>query len=335
MLKNTFFKSIAGMLLLLAVPQVTSGQKVGTTAMQFLKVPPTARAVGMGAAYSALAGGASAQFWNPAGLTQVGGHEISVDRVEWLLDTSHNAIAYAGAFGKLGYFGVHLYTTNVGTIQETRVDNLGFEPTADGGRQFNPGLTGNTFSPGSYLIGISYARQFTDRFSAGLTGKYAYEDLYLESTGVPLFDFGMTYNTGYKSLRLAASVLNFGPPVKYSDESYPAPQLFRIGVAVDILGADGFYGQQTPNSRLTVAYDLIQPNDYDQQSSAGLEYAFLDRFALRGGYQFNFDTESFSLGAGIRQPLGSLVLSIDYAYSDTGEFFQAIHRFSLSVGFND
>lgn len=313
-------------------PQAASSQKVGTTAMQFLKVAPTARGMGMGSAYAALAGGASAQFWNPAGLTQVAGHEVTIDRVEWLLDTAHNAIAYGGSFGNFGYLGVHVYTTNVGSIQETTVGNLGFESTGDGERRFNPGLTGNTFSPGSYLVGVTYARQFTDRFSAGLSAKYAFEDLYLESTGVPLFDFGMNYSTGFRSLRLAASVFNFGPPVKYSDESFPAPIIFRIGVAADLLGIDGFYGQSMPNSRLTATYDLIQPNDYDQQYSAGLEYAFMDRFALRGGYQFNFDTESFSVGAGIRQPMGSLLVSIDYAYSDTGEYFQAVHRFSLGVG---
>lgn len=324
-----------------------NAQKVGTTSLQFLKVEPTARATSLGTSYAALANGTDAIFWNPAGLTGVGGHALVLDRVEWLMDTAHNALAYGGNFGKLGYFGLHVHMTDIGSISETRVDALGFKEDAGGNTVYN-GFTGASFEPRSWVVGLTYARQFTDRFSAGLTAKYAQEDLYRAKAGIPLFDFGIKYFTGFRTLRLGASVMNFGPDVEFEaasgfepessgnvadpSDSYAAPMTFRIGFAADVLGSEALIPLSSNTNRVTLTYDLIQPNDYDQQWSAGLEYMFLERFALRGGYQHNFDTQSFSLGAGIRQPVGSLHVGIDYAYSDMSEAFQPVHRFSVAIG---
>ena len=98
--------AIAALVLILGWAPSASAQKVGTTAMQFLKVAPTARAMGMGSAYSSLANGAQAAYWNPAGLTQTEKYDLAMDRVEWLLDTAHNGLSYAQNVGGLGYFGV-------------------------------------------------------------------------------------------------------------------------------------------------------------------------------------------------------------------------------------
>ena len=341
------FASLLAAAVLLGVLPATA-QKVGTTSMQFLKVEPTARATSLGTSYAALASGTDAIFWNPAGLTGVGSHALVLDRVEWLMDTAHNALAYGGNLGRYGYVGLHVYMTDIGSIRETSVGSLGFKDDGAGGTVYN-GYTGATFEPRSWVAGLTYARQFTDRFSAGVTAKYAQEDLYRAKAGVPLFDFGIKYFTGFRSLRLGASVMNFGPDVRFeaagdaaagADEgagldptdSYPVPMTFRIGFAADLLGGDALIPLSNNMNRVTLTYDLIQPNDYDQQWSAGVEYMFLERFALRGGYQHNFDTQSFSLGAGVRQPIGSLRLGIDYAYSDMSEAFPAVHRFSVAIG---
>lgn len=315
-------------LFLAATP--VQAQKVGTSSMQFLKVTPTARGAALGSAYAALGRGAEAVYWNPAGLTSAYRHDLLVERVDWFMDAAHYAFSYVAGLGTLGHVGVHVYVASMGDVEETRVDHLSFVDR--GGRQvYNPGLTGHTFSPQSWVVGLSYARRLTDRFSAGLSVKYAQEDLYLSKAGVPLFDFGMTYDTNFRSLHLGASVVHFGPPVKFERDSYPAPMTFRIGAAADVIGVDGLAPVHSTVNRVTVSYDLIQPNDYDQQYAAGLEYAFVDRFFLRGGYQFNFDAESFSLGAGVRQPIGALHVRIDYAYSDMGGILESVHRLGLRL----
>lgn len=306
-------------------------QKVGTSSMQFLSVAPDARSVGIGTAYIAMAEGARALYWNPAGLTRTAGHSLVIDRVDWFLDAAHYGAAYGVSLGSWGYAGAHFYMADMGDFQETRVDHLGF--VDQGGTQvYNPGLTGATFSLRSWVLGLSYARAFTDRFSAGLTVKMAHESLWLSEADAFLFDFGMTYATGFRSLQLGASVMNFGAPVSFGEDSYPVPLRFRIGGAVDVIGSTGLISFRE-DSRLTASFDLIQPNDYDQQWAAGLEYAFLQRIFVRGGYQHNYDIASYSFGLGIRQPLGSLGVGFDYSYSSMSDAFGAVHRlgFSLSI----
>lgn len=319
-----------GMLALSAVPwSPVLGQKVGTSSMQFLSVAPDARSMGVGTAYSAIAEGAHALYWNPAGLTRARSHSFALDRVDWFLDAAHYGLAYGLSLGSWGHAGVHFYMADMGEFQETRVDRLGF--IDEGGTQvYNPGLTGTSFSLRSWVAGITYARAFTDRFSAGLTAKMAREDLYLADASAFLYDFGMTYETGYRSLRLGASVMNFGAPVSFGEDAYPVPLLFRLGGAVDVIGTGGLIPLHEAN-RLTATFDLIQPNDYDQQWAAGLEYAFFQRFIARGGYQHNFDIASYSFGVGIRQPVAFVRLGFDYSYSSMSEAFGAVHRLGLSL----
>ncbi len=319
----------AALLVGIAILPAAQAQKVGTSSMQFLSVAPDARAMGVGTAYSALAAGAHALYWNPAGLTRTAGHSLAVDRVDWFLDAAHYGMAYGLYLGRWGHAGVHVYLADMGEFQETRVDHLGFVDQ-DGTQVYNPGLTGTTFSLQSWVVGLSYARSFTDRFSAGLTAKMAREDLWLASDNALLFDFGMTYETGYRSLRLGASVMNFGAPVSFGEDAYPVPLLFRIGGAMDVIGASGLIPVHEAN-RLTATFDLVQPNDYDQQWAAGLEYAFLGRISLRAGYQHNFDIASFSFGGGVYQPLGRLGVGFDYSYSSMAEAFGAVHRLGLTL----
>ncbi|MDE2731460.1 MAG: PorV/PorQ family protein [Bacteroidota bacterium] len=305
------------------------GQKVGTSSMQFLSVAPDARAMGVGTAYSALAAGAHALYWNPAGLTRASGHDLALDRVDYFLDAAHYGVAYGAALGSFGHLGVQFYLADMGSFQETRVDHLGFIDQG-GGQVYNPGLTGATFTLRSWVAGLSYARAFTDRFSAGLTAKLAREDLWLADAQALLFDFGMTYATGFRTLRLGASVMNFGAPVTYGEDAFPVPLLFRLGGAMDLVGTEAPIAIGA-GSRLTASFDVIQPNDYDQQWAAGMEYAFFERFIARAGYQHNHDIASYSFGIGLRQPLAIVRLGLDYSYSDMNEAFGAVHRIGISL----
>ncbi len=174
-------------------------EKVGATSFQFLKVMTDARSTGMAEAQTAAVNSAEAVFWNPAALTTVTSFDINLSYLDWLLDTSHSSVAIAWALRNIGTFGFHAMATNVGDIQVTSVDALGFI-----GDEYNPGLTGETISPTALSIGLSFARQLTDRLSFGLTAKYVQEDLKVEKAANLVFDGGLTFDTGFKSLRLAA-----------------------------------------------------------------------------------------------------------------------------------
>lgn len=333
--------------LTLSVP--VYGQKVGTSSLQFLKVMPTARATAMGDAYSTLAAGADASFWNPAGIAAGTDIEISGTLVMWLFDTRQSMLAASVPAGEWGTFGLQLQYVDYGTINVTRTDQLQF--TGSGATyHFNPGLTGETFSPSSYVIGLSYARQLTDKFSAGVTAKFINESLWGQSTvtitnqatgaketvntfaRLFLFDFGMQYNTGFRSVRIGVSIQNFGQQVKFAKEAFPAPLAFRIGTAADLIGRNALLAESEQN-RITFAYDLFQPNDYAQQMHIGAEYAFEEAFFLRGGYKVFYDNDNITAGAGIRQSVSGTPFTIDYSYGAMGEYLPSVHRISVGVQF--
>ena len=346
--------------LLAAISMVTAcafaQQKAGTTSMQFLKVMPCARATALGDAYSAVASGAEAIFWNPAGLAWSDHQEISLTYVNWIFDQKLYDLAYALPLGNLGSIGLQLQYVDYGAFDEAIASSVVFWPG-----QSLPYLTGNTFKPYDLLVGVTVARKMTDKFSFGLSAKYAYESLYdkaqvtsdqvgnikTEQTynvdtkrGVMLFDAGFHYNTGFRTIQLAASAQNFGPDVKYNSSApeqsqYPAPLLFRLGTAADLLGPNSLFGNQQ-DSRLGVMFDLFLANDADQQEHVGLEYEFANTIALRVGYKFNYGTEGLTFGGGVHQTVGNLKFSIDYSFSKLdamiSDYTGNSHRISVGVG---
>lgn len=317
------------------------GQKVGTTSMQFLKVMPVARAAALGDAYSVLSSGADAVFWNPANVTHLEGSELSTTYTMWMMDTKLGALSYATSLENYGAVGISLQYVDYGEMQEAIWNRpySKFDPF--------PGLTGRTFRPYAFVVGLSYSKQLTERFSTGLSVKYAreslfdggtissmisqnnYEDVNTWGSGF-LFDFGMHYNTGFRSVQLGISVQNFGADIKYAKEATPVPLQFRWGIAADLMGPDALILNQERN-KLTMAFDLFQPNDYAQQEHVGLEYVYDGTFALRGGYKFNYDSESLTAGVGIKQSFGSVKLSFDYSYGSIGNYLGDVHRISLGA----
>jgi hypothetical protein len=320
-------------------------EKVGTTAFQFLKVPTSARGSAMGEAFSAVASHSDAAFFNPAALTRIRKMDISLDYMDYFLDISHVAVSAAWSLPGIGTVGLHGLATDIGSIRVTSVDALDFY---DG---VYLGYTGETIEPGSALIGVSFARELTDKFSFGLSAKYAREDLGVRSAGTVLFDGGLTYDTGFKGLKIAAAIRQFGPEVKFYDQvslprydastdstyfqryngkAYPLPQTFTIGMAAWLISPDRDALLHANHQSLLLAFDLVQPRDYDQQYNLGLEYGLDALLFLRAGYKINYDTEGPSFGFG----LAWNHMRIDYAYSDYGEYLEAVHRFSFGFVLN-
>lgn len=314
-------------------------QKVGSTSMQFLKVMPGARATALGDAYSVLASGADAVFWNPSGLALVESQELSTTYINWIFDTQQGALSYALSLGSFGALGFQIQYVDFGEFEETsNASPFIKDPNT-------PGITGRTFHPFSYLVGLTYARSLTERFSVGISAKYAHESLFdgqmaMVSQGSfenvktwangLLFDFGIRYDTGFRSIQIAASVQNFGANVKYAKETNPVPLLFRFGIAANVIGTDALLFTDEDN-RLTTAFDLFQPNDYAQQAHFGLEYEFAGMFALRAGYKLNYDYEGLTVGGGVKHAFGSVNLGLDYSYGSIGTYLGNVQRISLGA----
>ena len=318
--------------LIIAISPALALEKVGTTSFQFLKVMTDARATAMGDAYAAVTSSSDAVFWNPAALTKVKHFDFTFSQMDYFLDVVHYSFSGAYSLGRFGSIGVQAAYVDIGEIDVTRVDALSV-----GEDEYIPGITGEVIHPNAMVFGVSYAIQLTDKFSFGLTQKYIREDMGFSSSymkngkNVELssvaFDMGLVYDTGFRTLQLAAAVRHFGPEISYVDKGYPMPQTFDIGIAAYLLGPDDNFGFISNNQTLLFSADLLQPRDYDQQYNIGMEYGFNNLLFLRAGYKINYDVENFTAGFGLNYSN----YRIDYSFANFGEYLDSVHRFSIGI----
>lgn len=284
--------------------------KAGTAGLQFLKIGVGAREAAMGEAALATSQGMNAAFWNPAG-TAFTDREVTFSHSQWLLDIQFTAAAVGIKIGNLFVLGVSAIQMGIPEFEETTVQ-------AQSG-------TGRMVNAGDLAVGVSVARRFTDKLSMGAQVRYVREELDQDSFSNVLFDMGATYFTGFRHVRLAVCAQHFGPDIKMLRDKFRMPLIFKVGIADDLLHQDW--------QRLTLAVDLLHPTDNTERVNTGLEYSFLDKLFLRGGYRFNADLGTWSFGAGLRQSLLGVTGIFDYAYSDFGEILGGVNRLSVSFAF--
>ena len=83
------------LLVLPAMVHAAEFAKVGTFGGQFLKIGTSARATGMGSAFTGVADDATSVFWNPGGLVNVLGNEVSLNHVVWPADIKLSSVVVA------------------------------------------------------------------------------------------------------------------------------------------------------------------------------------------------------------------------------------------------
>jgi hypothetical protein len=86
------------------------------------------------------------------------------------------------------------------------------------------------------------------------------------------------------------------------------------------------------NIALNLAVDAVNPIDYTARIHTGAELIYMKLLALRGGYQFNHDVESFSLGLGLNIKIGGMDAVFDYAFTQA-DYFENVNRFTVQFTF--
>jgi len=310
--------------------------KVGKAGFKFMDVEIGARAAGMGEAFSLIGDDADAIFYNPAGIAQVDKQfDLTLCRVEWIAETSVDAVGLVANLGTFGNLGVSVLSTNFGDVIGTVID----ETVAKGYTE-----TG-MLDLGAYAAGITYARRLTDKFMIGGNVRYAYEHLgetvfaadttrdstwtAENSTNTIVYDIGTIFYPGFKSLRVGMSIVNFSTAVRYEfnegrTNSFELPLTFKMGAAMDVLD----FLDEHPDYSLLVDFELVHPRDYSKRYHLGGELSILKILKLRAGYKFGYDEEKFGVGVGIHMDN----IRLDYAYSDFARF-DFVNRVSLGLSF--
>jgi hypothetical protein len=327
------------LLILLAASGMDAQSKVGTTAANFLTIPVGPRATGMGGAFTAVANDATAAFWNAGGLSRLTNSEFSVTHSSWFVGSSVNWLGLA----------VKLDDDNALAVSVQQLD-YGSEGITTASQ---PDGTGQEWDAQDIAFGVSYARNLSDRFSIGGTGKYITERIWNESASAFAFDVGLLFRTQYNDLKIGMNIANFGTELKLdgkdllepvdidpahagnnnnivatiNTKSWTLPLLFTVGVGMDVLHSDAFVW--------TVAADAVYPNNQTTYFNGGTEVVWSDLVSLRAGYNSLFKQspqEGLCAGMGVQYAIGSVVTRVDYSYMDYG-VFNAISRYSLTVSF--
>lgn len=308
---------IAGMILMLLVPALVSAttkpfEKVGTFAAQFLKIGPSARAIGMGGAYTAVSNDASSIYWNPAGMVEMTRTQVTLNNVVWPADIQ---LYFAGAIFSTPYLPGTFGLSARALTMDPQVERTIYMPEG----------TNRTFDAGDMSFGISYGMYFTDRFSAGITTNFIHMGLADKSVETLSFDFGLLYRIGIQGMRLGMLVQSLGSEVNFDDRSSKLPTMFKVGLAVDAYRS----GAHT----LLASGEFEHPVDNKERMNVGMEYTFNQFFSLRGGYNIGYDAEGLAAGLGFRIDTSQTSdISFDYAWEDLQEL-GSTHRFSLNFSY--
>ncbi len=302
--------------------------RTGGSGMQFLKISPDARGMGLAGSAVAITNDPSAMFWNPAGITNVdtGKVNVMVSHTRYFGDMSSNFVGAVFKPGKLSYVGVQVFSMNYGQMDETT--------------EFESKGTGRTFTVSNYLVGLTYAKILTNSFSFGVNGKFANEGFAGVNVNNVLFDLGLKYDVGVKHTRFGINFSNFGFNVSPSGDvsilkfdgetdiqsfsTVTVPGIFRIGAAFDPIHSNDHV--------LTAMGQLNHPTDNNETYSLGMEYAYLNVVYVRTGYEFGSDQKYVapSAGIGLKMRRGFGGISVDYGFL-AKESLGNNHRITLAV----
>lgn len=323
-------------------------QRVGSAGASELLINPWAMNAGMNSANVAGARGVEAIFMNIAGTAFTEGTEVAFTNTQWLVgaDMFINAFGLTQKVGTNGVLGLSLTSVNYGDIDVRTVNN------PDGGL--------GTFSPNTSIITMSYAQKFTETIFGGVNLKVFNQNISNLSATALCIDAGVQYVTGSrKQVKFGINLKNIGPSVAFSGDGFdvtlPVPgqgysqswqsrsAAFELPSTLNLGGAYDFdLGQDL---RFTLMGTFNSNSFQKDEYHVGGEFAFQEKFMLRGGYIF-FDnrvdamnTNAFTgLAAGLSvdlplSPDDNTRFALDFSYRATRAPFMGTYSTGIRVMF--
>jgi hypothetical protein len=258
----------------------------GTTSAEFLLLGAGARGAALGGAYAALSTDISALYYNPAGIAQLDHSGVMVSTYSYVDNTRYTwaglAVPVSGGTRSFGF----------------QIGSFGFsdQPVYTVAQ---PDGTGGTYGVAQTFAGASYAQNFSDRFSAGVTAKVVSDKLGDVKGTAFAFDFGTNFHasTGGRPVRVSFVIQNLGTtmtyrgapldvgvprtpvpgqvdvpqepqPSEYKVKDFGLPVLFRVALALDAVSSQ--------QARFTLLSEFNQPNNNKAGFEFGGEFALSD-----------------------------------------------------------
>jgi hypothetical protein len=196
-----------------------------------------------------------------------------------------------------GVLGLQVTAMSFGEIENTTIE------LPEGGQ--------GTYSPLFFNMGLSYAKQFSQRINAGITFKVIHEEITNVSADGIALDAGVNYTTDiHDEIKFGIALRNVGPAMKYKgsglytinplsgassgvitqeqrSQRYELPSLLNIGLSYDFLFTlieDSSLADVRAMHRITPAGTFTSNSFTPDLVILGAEYAFKEMFMARFGY---------------------------------------------------
>jgi hypothetical protein len=280
---------VAALALLAASPSILRAQATnegssdntgyGTTSAEFLLIGANARGMALGGGYMALANDLGALYANPGALALLKRAGVQGSQLNYVADTKLNwggvATPYGGGSGAVGF--------SIGTFGFS--DQPVYTPQAPNGN-------GEFYSVSETYAAATIAKNFSDRFSVGITAKGVFDRLGQVSGSAFAIDFGTHFHSQLagKPIRFAFALTNLGTNLSYKGDP------LKVTSVRDTLPGDGEVpSQPVPSIRQTTPYSL--PTRF----GVALAYDFISttdaRFTVVSEFnQMRSNKASFSAG---------------------------------------
>ncbi len=260
------------------------------------------RAIGMGGAYVGISDEGSANYWNPAGLTQIFKKEFTGFYSSFEGENKEYIFSCVQPTVKLGNFGLSLL----------RWDLTGSEKIAEK----------------ESIVMLGYGKEIFKGLSAGINAKQIKEELADNSRAGWGMDLGLLYHFGeswkfkvMENLRFGLSLKNLvAPKLDLAGRMDRFPFGCRTGLSYGV-------GGRLPNDQLILTVDWQKNSGDSVKLYYGLEYPMSDFLKLRLG----FNEEEINAGIGLE--VGGLSFGYSLTTRSKRQDLILSHHFGLAVRF--
>ena len=292
---------------LLAATAAPAGALGSPTLRRALSV----RSAALADAYAAVPGGLSSLGTNPAGLAAARKAQLDTTFESGVLDDTFGFFGWAQPL-PLGTAAAGLSYYDAGKV------NL----------QFANGTSDTRTAARDFVGHFAWGVPLPGGLSLGATAKFFRFELAQEARASGAAgDAGAQWKTPVPGLSLGAALQNFGPAVKFEQESDPLPLTTRGGASWSWTSVNA--KPDDANSYLNATHvlataELIKVRDEAATGAVGGELAMdfaATTIALRLGLRLNSDSNRLTFGLGVREGR----FTLDYALSEKRTLGQTHH----------
>ncbi|MGM0442258.1 MAG: PorV/PorQ family protein [Elusimicrobiota bacterium] len=289
----------------------------GTTAADFLKIPPGGRGSAMGEFQSGILPDTYGMWWNPAYLAGYSEYEAAATYNRWFQGINNSFGAGIVPFER-GTGGLMFRSLTVPSDMERRSGEDENDP-------FFP-YTSPEGSFGAYdiMAGFGYGLNLKKDLSAGVSLKGIIQSIDQDKAYGMALDAGVLYRLRAldRDIYLSGVLRNFGPAMRFRKEYYNLPFDINMGAGTKII------------EDLSAGINFRYPTDDYPSIHGGAEYSLFENFLLRCGYVYRIKGLPLGGFSGFRGGFGLRMSdwSLDYAFAPYS-YLGNTHRISVGMKF--